>query len=74
MAWVAALAWVQSLTQELPHAMSEAKKKKRKSYIALEKLTKTWHFQRQLNPKLIEGKSVPILPHLIVDNLVSFNK
>ena len=27
-AWVAAVAWVQSLVQELPHSMGEAKKKK----------------------------------------------
>ena len=30
MAWVAAVAWVQSLAQELPHATGSDKKKKKK--------------------------------------------
>lgn len=29
MSWIAAVAWVQSLTGELPYAMSRAKKKKK---------------------------------------------
>ena len=42
-AWIAAVAWVQSLTQELPHAVDTAKKKKIISLLEkINKKTNLW--------------------------------
>ena len=42
MSGVADMAWVGSLTQELLHAMGEAKKKKKKKSLVKGQLTKAW--------------------------------